>query len=152
MARIPESLMLGKSLKNGVGIASGETWPPFQMVYVSGRKQSPSVQRIWVFLHVLWREGLVDSGERVQEAAATFQHRPWSADEEMPSLEFHISAIISIGENDHLGRPRFLFKVVVPPFSKPPGCGVRGNTGRGEATGCICISQYFVALRFRTKG
>jgi hypothetical protein len=86
--------MLGKSLKNGVGIANRESWPPFQMVYVSGRKQSPSVQRVWVFLHVLWREGLVDSGERAQEAAATFQHRPWPADDERLSLEFHVSAII----------------------------------------------------------
>lgn len=129
MARIPKSLMLGKSLKNGVGLASGESWSPLQMVYVSGHRQSPSVQRIRVFLHVLWREGLLDSEERIQETAATFQHPPWSADEEMLSLEFHVSAITSKGENSHLGRSPFLLKVAVPPSSKPPGCGIRGDIG-----------------------
>lgn len=87
MARIPKnrmckSLMLGKSLKNGVGIASGESWPPFHAVYVSGHKT-----QILSFLPVLWRKGIVDSGERVQEAAATFHHQPWlGPDEEILSL------------------------------------------------------------------
>lgn len=111
---------MGKSLKNGVGIASGESWPPFQMVCVSGHKQSPSLQRIWVFLHVLWWEGPLNSGE----TAATFQHQPRSADEETLSLEFHVSAIISKGEHSQpLRKAPLSLEGVVPPPSRPAGCG-----------------------------
>lgn len=78
--------------------------------FVSQVTKSPSLQRIWVFLHVLWREGPLDSGERVQETATTFQHQPRSADEETLSLEFHVSAIISKGEHSQPLRK-------APPFS-----------------------------------